>query len=179
VNKKGISTLLIVAIVVVVVVIAGIAVYVLYSGTGGENGGNGNGGEDVYTVENATSLQYDADVTTQGQTFTYKLAGKNLGTENMKLRIDLLGGETGNYSYILNAGDETAWAAVNGEWTDMTTDFAAQWQAWGTEWTNYINNLKNWSGTGEYTYTAEGVSVRVYNISLNPSLADSLFQPPA
>jgi hypothetical protein len=177
VNKKAISKLVIVAIVVIVVVIAGIAVYVLYSGTGGENGGNG--GETVITVENATSLQYDADVTSQGATITYKLAGKNLGTENLVIRIDLLGGEAGNYSYILNAGAQSAWAAVNDEWTDVSSDFAAQWQSWGTEWTNYVTNLKEWSGTGEYTYTAEGVSVRIYNISLNPTLADSLFQPPA
>lgn len=170
-NKKGISTLVIVAIIVIAVVIAGIAVYVLYSGGGGEE----------VTVENATSIQYDADITSQGATIQYKYAGKNLGTDNLMIRIDLLGGEAGNYSYILNAGDQTAWAAVNDEWTDISSDFTAQWTAWGSTWTANLDALKaDWSGTGDFTFTAEnGDSITIKNVSLNPELADSLFQPPS
>jgi hypothetical protein len=96
----------------------------------------------------------------------------------MMLRIDLLGGEAGNYSYILNGGNQTAWAAVNGEWTDITSEFNAQWTSWGTMWTGHVNNLANWSGTGDYTYTdANGDSITIFNITVNPTLPDSLFQP--
>jgi hypothetical protein len=177
VNKKGISTLVIVAIIVIAVVIGGIAVYVLYSGGTTEPTPTP---EPTPDIEGATSIQYDADITSQGATIQYKYAGKNLGTDNLMIRIDLLGGEAGNYSYILNAGDETAWAAVNDEWTDVSSDFAAQWAAWGAAWTENLDALKaNWSGTGDYTFTAEnGDSITIKNVSLNPELADSLFQPP-
>ena len=162
---------ILVAVLVIVIMVAGIGIY-LYMGTGG-----GGGVENTYTVANATSLQFEANVTSQGTTITYKLAGKNLNSTNLTLRIDLLGGESGNYSYILNAGDETAWAAVNGEWTNVSSDFKNQWNSWGTEWTGYVNKLANWSGTGDYTYTAaNGDSITVYNITVNPTLPDSLFQ---
>jgi hypothetical protein len=172
-NKKAISMLLIVVIIVVVVVIgAAAAYYVLSIGDG-----NGNGGEDVITVANATSLQYDADVTSMGETIQYNWAGKNLGTEDLMIRVDLLGGEMGNFSYIMNAGEQTAWQNIVGTWEEA--DFAEQWASWGTAWTENLDELKaDWSGTGDFTYTAEnGDDITISNVSLNPELADSLFQP--
>jgi len=166
---------ILVAALVIVIVVAGIGIY-LYMGTG-DGGGGGGGGENTYTVSNATSLQFEANVTSQGYTIPYKLAGKNLGTANLTLRIDLLGGEAGNYSYILNAGDKTAWEAIEGVWTDKSSDFNAQWASWGTQWTGYVDALKSWSGTGDYSYTAtDGSSIKTYDISINPTLSDSLFQ---
>ena len=162
-----------VVIVIVVVVVAG--AYVLMN----PGGGGGGGGEDVITAANATSLQYDADITSQGATVKYQFAGRNLGAANETLRINLLAGELGNYSYILNAGDETAWMAVNDEWTDISSEFLTQWDSWGAQWNANVNALGTWTtGTGDISYTAtNGDSIRIYNISLNPTLADSLFQP--
>ena len=170
----------IVAVVVIVVVVAAVAgAYVLMNPGGGGGDGNGNGGgEDVITAANATSLQYDALVTSQGTTITYKFAGKDLGTSNLTFRIDLLGGEAGNYIYILNGAQKEAWANADGTWTDVSSDFTNQWAAWEPQWTANVNALVSWSGTGEYTYTAaNGDSIVISNISLNPTLADSLFQP--
>ena len=178
-NKKGISTLVIVAIIVVAVVVIGaIAAYVWYSGGTTEPTPTPTPTPDI---EGATSLQYAAEVTAQGVTISYEWAGKNIGTDNLMIRVDLLGGEAGNYSYILDAGDEKAWAAVEDEWTDISIDFTAQWTAWGAVWTANLDGLKaDWSGTGDFTYTAEnGDSVTIKNVSLNPELADSLFQPPS
>ena len=174
-NKNTMYALVaVVVIIVVVVVVAG--AYVLMNPSGG--GGGGGGGENTYTVANATSLQYDADVTSQGMTLTYKFAGINLGTSNLTLRVDLLGGESGNFSYILIGGEQKAWANADGTWTDVSSDFTNQWNAWGTQWTANVDALASWSGTGDYTYTAaNGDSVKIYNISVNPTLADSLFQP--
>jgi hypothetical protein len=157
----------VVAAVVIIIAVAAVAGYYLLINTGG--------GTPV-TVETATSLQYDANVTSQGATVTYEFAGANLNTTSLKLRIDVLGGESGNYSYILNAGDETAWAAVNGVWTDVSSTFTDQWNSWGTQWTNNVDALANWSGIGDYTYTDANGSIVISNISLNPTLADSLFQ---
>ena len=168
-NKNTMYALVaVVVIIVVVVVVAG--AYVLMNPSGG--------GETIVTVANATSLQYDADVTAQGTTITYKFAGINLGTSNLTIRVDLLGGEAGNFSYILNGGEQKAWAKTDSTWTDVSSDFTNQWNAWGTQWTANVDALASWSGTGDYTYTAaNGDSVKIYNISVNPTLADSLFQP--
>ena len=174
-NSK--TTYILVAALVIVIVVAGVGIY-LFMGTGGGGGGGGGGTQDTYTVANATSLQFEANVTRQGTTLTYEWAGKNLNSTNVTLRIDLLGGEAGIYSYILNGGNQTAWAAVDGEWADISSYFNAEWNSWGTQWTGHVNALANWSGTGDYTYTdANGDSITIYNITINPTLPDSLFQP--
>lgn len=156
------------AAVIVIVAIAAVGVGV-YLAT--QSGGGG--------VANATSLQLEANVTWQsGVTVTQKWAGKNLNSTQQMLRLDLLGGEAGNYTYIFIASNQTAWSAENGTWTNVSSTFNDLWSVWGGHWTNLVNALANWSGAGDYTYTAStGESVRVYNISVNPSLADSLFQP--
>ncbi len=176
-NKKGISKMLIAVIVVVVIIIAGIAAYdALNSGVFNGNGGNGDG--DPGTIEDANSLQFEVELTSQGTTIKYKLAGKNLRAEDMKIRIDLLGGDAGNFYYILNPGEQEAWANIDSTWIDLSDDFGAQWDLWGIEWINYVDNLQNWAGTGEWSYTApNGDFIRVYNISVNPVISDSLFQP--
>jgi hypothetical protein len=158
------------AVVVIAIIVIGVGAYVYLGMGGGTTEGNG--------VADATSLQYDADVTSQGVTATYEFAGKNLGASDMMLRIDILGGESGNYTYILNAADMTAWTAVNGEWTDISSTYQEQWDSWNGQWTGNVDALAAWSGTGDYTYTDDnGDSVKIYNISVNPTLADSLFQP--
>lgn len=168
---------ILVGVLVIVVVVAGVGIY-LFMGTGGGGGGGGGGTQNTYTVANATSLQLEADVTSQGATVTYKWAGKNLNTSQLMLRVDLLGGAAGNYSYILNASNQTAWSAENGAWTDVSSTFNSLWSSWGTQWTGYLSALANWSGTGGYSYTASnGDSVTISNIAINPTLSDSLFQP--
>jgi len=169
-NKKMMYALVsVVVIIVVVVAVAG--GYVLMNGGGATN-----------NVASATSLQYKAEVTYQGATTTqFNWAAKNVGATDMQLRIDISGGASGNYTYILNHGNQTAWFAVNGTWTNVSSDFTNQWNTWvgtGKRWTNDLDALaKNWSGTGEYTYTdsAAGTTIRIYNVVINPTLADSLF----
>lgn len=170
----------IVAVVVIIVVVAAVAgAYVLMNPGGG--GGGGGGGGDTFTAANATSLQYQADITSQGATVKYDFAGRNLGTANQTFRIDILGGETGNYSYILNAGDQTAWTAVNGVWTDISSEFLTQWDSWGAQWTANVNALGTWTtGSPDVTYNgSNGESIVISNIVVNPTLPDSLFLPNA
>ena len=96
----------------------------------------------------------------------------------MKIRIDLLGGDTGNFYYILNPGEQEVWANIDSTWIDLSDDFGAQWDSWGIAWINYVDNLQNWDGTGEWSYTApNGDFIMVYNIAVNPVISDSLFQP--
>jgi hypothetical protein len=172
-EKKMMYALVAVVIIVVVVVVAG--AYVLM---------NSGGGGITYTVANATSLQYNAEVSYKGETpVLFNWAAKNVGATDMVLRIDLLGGESGNYTYIMDHGTQTAWLSNNGTWTNVSSDFTNQWNTWvgtGKQWTSNLDALAtNWSGTGDYTYTtATGNTViRIYNVAINPTLADSLFQP--
>ena len=163
-----------VAVVVIIVVVGAVAgAYVLM---------NSGGGGNTVTVADAKSLKYDADVTYQGDITQFKWAAKNVGATDMVLRLDLLHGEQGNYTYIMDHGTQTAWWSNNGTWTNLSSDFTNQWNLWvgtGKRWTNDLNALvTNWSGTGDYTYTsASGTTTfRIYNVVINPTLDDSLFQ---
>jgi multidrug efflux pump subunit AcrA (membrane-fusion protein) len=99
----------VVAAAVIIIAVAAVAGYYLLMNPGGETPPT------PVTVETATSLKYDATVTSQGSDIPYQFAGTDLNTTSLKLRIDVLGGESGNYSYILNAEDQTAWSSrING-----------------------------------------------------------------
>jgi hypothetical protein len=169
-NKKMMYAL----VSVVVIIVAAVAVagaYVLM---------NSGGGGKTVKVADATSLQYDVDVTYQGTTSLSKFAGKNLGASDIILRIDLSGGGQANYTNIINGADQTAWRSTNGNWTDVSTTYNTIWDiGCGKQWTNNVNALANWSGTGDYTYTdSVGTSYRIYNVVINPTLDNSLFQHP-
>jgi hypothetical protein len=172
-NKQMIYASVAAVVIIVVVVVAGVYLFV------NSGGGGGGGAKNTYTVANATSLQIETNVTEQEVTVTHKWAAKNLNSTQLMLRLDLLGGEAGNYSYILIPSNQTAWSAENGVWTDVSGTFNTLWSVWDTHWNNLVNELvANWSGTGDHNYTASnGASVKVYSVSVNPSLADSLFQP--
>jgi len=175
VNKKGISTLVIVAVVVIIVVVAGIAVYVLYSG----------GGEETPTptptsnpVEGATSMRFDVNATVDGALEVDKFTAKNLGTSDVLLRVDQTDAQGNDFTYLMNQTAQTAWAAFEGTWTDDSSNFADQY--WNNELIggvaldSYMTALADWSGTGDY----EGDSFIIYNIVVDPTIEDSVFQPP-
>jgi len=179
VNKKGISTLVIVAVVVIIVVVAGIAVYVLYSG----------GGEETPTptptsnpVEGATSMRFDVNATVDGELAINRFTVKNIGTSDELIRVDQTDKDGINFLYLMHQNGSKAWAYVEGEGGDVSSDFATYWD------NQYIGNaglesvmtaLEDWSGTGNYEYTSNGDSFIVYNIVVNPTLEDSVFEPPS
>jgi len=167
-NKKTIYILVAVLVVILVVGVAG--VYILM------NQGAGGANEETVNVADASSLQYNVDVTSQGTTATYKYAAKGMGTSDLMLRIDIAGGEAGDWVYILNGAEQKAWAYADGEWSEISDAFATQWDAWNPLLEGYVDNLTQWSGTGEWTYTAGTEDIRIYNIEVNPTLADSVFQ---
>jgi len=176
VEKKLMYALVALVIIVIVAAVAG--AYVLMNNSGGSSN------KVIYTAANATSLQYNSEVTYQGVTTTaLNWAAKKVGTTNMVLRIDILGGASGNYTYIMNRETQTAWLSNNGTWTNVSNDFTNQWNTWvgtGKRWTNNLNALTtDWNGKGDYTHTdtTTGTTIRIYNVAINPTLADSLFQP--
>jgi hypothetical protein len=177
VNKKGISTLVIIAIIVIAVVIAGVAVYVLYSG----------GGEPTPTptptptspVEGATSMRFDVNVTVEGGVELDSFTAKNLGTSNVLLRVDVEDVDGVAFIYLMNQTGQTVWVNYAGTWMDDSANFATQY------WNNdvignvalekYMTALAHWSGTGDY----EGDGFTIFSITVNPAVEDSAFEPPS
>jgi hypothetical protein len=172
-NQKTLA----IAVIVVVVVAAVVAgVYLATQGGGGGGGGGGGATPTPTGVAGASSLQFSVDVTSAGVSHSSIYMAKNVGTSSMMIRVEITTSE-GNYIYIVNGAQQKAWGYAGGEWTDLSDTFSDQWSSWNSTWTGYESNLLNWSGSGDYRYTApNGDSVRVYDISVNPSLADSLFE---
>jgi outer membrane lipoprotein-sorting protein len=175
VNKKGISTLVIVAIIVIAVVIAGIAIYVWYSG----------GGEPTPTptptptspVEGATSMRFDVEATVESGVETDRFTVKNLGTSDILLRVDQTDAQGNNFIYLMNQTGQTAWADFGTGFLDQSEHFTDQY--WNNELIGkvaldkYMTALANWSGTGDY----EGDTFTISNIVVNPTIDDSVFEP--
>ncbi len=140
-------------------------------------GGGGN------IVANAASLQYNAEVKNVGWTRqVYTVSAKNVNAPNMMLRVEFSADTGANVTWILNHGTDTAWLEMYGNWTDISRDFANQWKSFvgeNSRWTTDVGHLVNdWSGTGDCNYvnSTTGETVTVYNVTVNPTLADSLFQ---
>jgi hypothetical protein len=130
-------------------------------------------------VAGASSLQYTVSITNSSGAVqgSWTYYAKNAGTNNLMLRIDYTDSTGENFVYIVNGVQQKVWYETGGQWTDLSADFTSQQTAWSGTFTGYRDNLANWSGTGDRTYTDPyGDTVRIYNISVNPSLADSLFQ---
>jgi hypothetical protein len=98
----------------------------------------------------------------------------------MILRIDLSGSNQDNFTNVVNSADQTAWRSTNGNWADVSATYDTIMAiGCGEQWRNNVNALANWTGTGDSTYTdSTGTSYRIYNVVINPTLADSLFQHP-
>jgi hypothetical protein len=169
-NKQ--TTSLLVAIVIIIIIIAGAAAYLLYGGGGGEPSPTATPSPTT-TVGDASTLTFDADVTSQGTTVTYHWFGKDIHT-TPTIRVDLPG-----YSIVLDTTQEKAWSSTDdgATWT-ASTDFATDWTAWSQQWFSYVDELTpgHWSGSGDFSYTdPQGQGITLTNIVINPTIPDSTF----
>jgi hypothetical protein len=156
--------------VIVIIVVAIVAGVLLAMQSGGGVGGTGG------SIAGASSLKFNADVTVSGTSATYTYYAKNIGTSNAMLRVE--GTAPTSFIYIINGAQKQAWAYESGVWTNLTDYFQTYWGQWNSSFTGMKTNLGHWSGSGAYTYTdpTTGYSIKIYNIAVNPSLADSLFE---
>jgi hypothetical protein len=173
-NKKMIY---IVVAVIVVVLIVGIAGVMLLN----NNGNNGTTEptptpEPSVTVADATSLQFTVVETTNGASVTYNFAVENVNATDEMIRVDIPGGESGNYSYIVKLGDSTSFISMDDGATWTASDFATDVN-FAVSLQDYITNLANWNGHDEtYSYTASsGSSIVISAIHVNPTLDAALF----
>jgi hypothetical protein len=199
-DKKGLSTNIIVILVVAILLVSVIAVYLAMSGGGDgaasdtsdsggtsdtgsqDNGGTsdtGDGDTDGTTVDvaGASSLQFKVSVDPANEeSVDYTYSVKNAGTSSLMMRIEMQSaGES--FIYIVNGAQEKVWVYSEGEWMDFSNMYPTYWETWNSAWQGYHNNLMDWTGYGDWTYTTpNGDSVRIYDIIINPSLPDSMFQ---
>ncbi len=143
----------------------------------GDENGNGNAADDI---EEASSLKFTVEGTTaEGDHGILTWSAKDIGTEAMKMRAE--GTSNGEeFGYILNGVTKTIYALEDGVWEkhEFGDDYwDMMWDSYETMFQSYHTALTGWTG-GEYTYTdGEGNQARIYEIQVNPSLDDSLFNP--
>jgi hypothetical protein len=129
------------------------------------------------TVVGATSLKYSVSLTEAGVvqgTYTYQ--GKNAGTSSFMMRIDSTDSSNVQSTIIINGAEQKAWTYSDAQWTDISAAYTTYYNIWNPLWQGYVTSLSAWSGIGDYSYTQGNATVRIYEISVNPVLADSLFQ---
>ncbi|MBK5133747.1 hypothetical protein JJE00_04875 [Candidatus Bathyarchaeota archaeon] len=166
-NQK---TLAIIIVAVIAVAVVAVAAYYLM------NNGDDNV-EDIITVKNASSLQFSVSITREGETYETMYWAKNIGTSDLMIRVEIPD-TSGDLIYIVNGANQTAWASTAGEWMDLSDTFSDQSDMWSLTADGYKDELSTWvEGDWTYTDTTDGSTVRVYDIAVNPSLADSLFAP--
>jgi hypothetical protein len=131
------------------------------------------------SVAGASSLQYSVSITNSSSGASigaYTFRAKNAGTSDMMIRIDFTDPSGDSFVYIVNGALQQAWMQSGGQWIDLSSTYTSQWSNWDSTFTSYKNSLASWAGVGDYTYTSYGETIRIYDITVNPSLADSLFQ---
>jgi hypothetical protein len=170
------KVIIVVAIIIIAIVISAVAIYYFTQNTNQQN---------VYTVQNATSLQVSSDVvgsnvgSTQGPSNLFNWSVANVGGANQKLRLTIYANasdQTG-FTYIVNSQDQIAWKNENGTWVSDNYNDANN--LWGAQWNQTLNELiANLTGTGTVSFTNSfGDYVTVTKVVINPALPDSLFEP--
>jgi len=129
-------------------------------------------------IGSASSIDCKMDVTTAGGTVHYRFMAKDIGSSNMKLRVEVTTAEQ-EAKLILDNGNQEAWlwTSVSG-WQDSSAQFGSYWSMYWGQLNDSLDVLFDWTG-GDYNYTdpTSGASIRFYDIQVNPTLPDSLFQP--
>jgi len=130
-------------------------------------------------VATATSLQYSVEWSND-ETGDWTFMAKDIGTEDAKLRWEgtVNGHEDG---FIINGELKRVWNLEDGTWVEV--DIPAEmwdmyWEGWWAMFEGHRTELLEWTD-GDWTYTdpETGYSVRIYDVQVDPTLTDALFEP--
>jgi len=130
-------------------------------------------------IAGASSLQFTVSITNSsgGTTSSYTYSAKNAGTPNMMIRVEFTDPSSGgSFAYIVNGAQQKAWMQTGGQWIDLTSTFADEFDSWDSTFKGYQNSLADWNGLGDWSYTVGGETIRIHNIKVNPSLPNSMFE---
>ncbi len=133
-------------------------------------------------VGTASSIDFTITVEpTGGETSTYRYRARNLGTSSLDIRVDYTTQGIA-ISYILKGSSQEGWIYMNGVWypfAEVLYNFSEWWDIYSDSLEEYQGYLaEEWAQQQEWTYTVPGVGTVTYsNITINPTLPDSVFQP--
>ncbi len=166
-NKK--KLMLVIAVVVFGVVSLAVGIKIM------TNDGDGAGGN----IAEASELRFQLDSTDwiTSSTSTGTMMLKNIGTSSMKMRFEMMEQDQ-HFIYIINIYPQKGWAYADGQWLDISDYPSEYWSQWDQTIKEYKAQLDGWTD-GDLTFvdSGTGAAIRIYNIEVNPSLPDSLFQP--
>jgi hypothetical protein len=203
-STRAVSTLLVVAIVVIAVVVVGAGVYLATRGGGTSPGTSptptptSSSSATATATPKPTSTSTSSIGTASSYTFnetgtasngtvldTLYYATKNIGTSNVELIEVISTPSGGTIEYIVNGVQQKAWVYSDGQWTDISSAYTSQLSTVQSTAGIYVNMLEHYGGSGSFTYTIpsgqpnSGDTATFSNIQINPSLPDSMFQPPS
>ena len=122
-------------------------------------------------VNNGTYTYYTKNVDEISNSYKWGRAA------NFMMRIEYTNTVGVKWITVFDASQQKAWLQSDGQWQDVTEGFAIHYSDRARQWLGYWNSLQVWKGTGDWTYTVNGVAVRIYDISVNPYLSGNLFGP--
>ena len=177
-DKTALATMAIVAIVIIVVAVVGVAAYVLLTqnmGTSEENP-TPTPSESV-GIADATALQFTVSITHSdgGEAESYTYYAKNIGSDDVAIRIDMDLGSSGTFSYIIDSGAQKSWMTVDEGATWIEGVYSDDEGIYAVQLKDYMDTLIAAGGTADYTYTSGDATIVISGIEVNPTLADSLF----
>jgi len=187
---KGIKPAVIILILGIIAVTVSCG-YIIISGGGegpsgdagpSEDGTETPGGEEGVPIESATSIDFKVDVENDAERMIIRYRARNLDTDAPDLRVDYL--EGGMIEIFIYDGSEgTGWISMgimgNISFPNMDNDFLSSQNTYISEFRNYKDYLaEGWTG-GEWTYTIPGTetTIKFYDVWVNPTIPDSVFQP--
>jgi hypothetical protein len=190
-KQKGMATVIIAIIVVIAIAISGIGVYLVSKGGVENQAGGGNG---VLTPA-TTSLEFKLSLTSQFVDYTlgyhigrYRI--ENIGYTNMKIRMDKLDDYSGLFpamfprSAIVRTDENKAYAMYENSagWVDVSESPHWEKELISSIVSECLTRLSTWGGgeitfENKYLFSSSAVTWRVYDIQVNPSLSDSIFEP--
>ena len=163
----------------IIIIIGSVAAYVLTGGFGG--GGNPavspTPTATATSVVGAANLQFFLNETsTNGALLTYEFYAKNVNSSNLMLRVNLPN-PSANYSFIMDNSTQKSYVSTDNGATWQNSDFTADWSHLGEVFNEGVNQLVHWNGKDQtVTFTASnGATDIIYNITVDPTLPDSLF----
>ncbi len=179
-KQKGLATAVIVGIVVAVVAVVGVAaVLVIAPGLpGGDGDGDGVDGVTIASMDfSFTGYQLG------GLAGTIRVRARNLQTDpfNPDYRVEITGEGMTEGTVIYNSADaalyiysasEDIWYKYTGTLLDVAASAYQGFVVTGYAWIQA-------HGTANFTIDYAGVTINVTNITVNPTLGDDVFSPPA
>ena len=126
------------------------------------------------------SLDFKVDVRSDDEDYATRFRIREPGTDNEDIRIDSTKGDGTQMSIILKGSTDEGWVKdySSSEWTYFTgIAFTQMWQSRANRYLAYrVGEWKEMEG-GEFTVRNRNGRGRVYDISVNRGIPESVFSP--